>query len=55
MYFTLGDIDYIVLIRAKDRGDLQRIVNEFINIPEIERSSTIVVLKRIKEDFKVEL
>ncbi len=55
VYFTLGDIDYIVLIRAKDRGDLQRIVNEFINIPEIERSSTIVVLKRIKEDFKVEL
>jgi len=54
VYFLLGDIDFVVLIRAKNREDLLRIVNEFINTPEIERSSTHLVLTRIKEDPKVD-
>ncbi len=55
VYFLLGDIDFVVLIRAKNREDLQRIINEFISTPEIERSSTHIILERIKEDPMVEL
>ncbi len=55
VYFLLGDIDFVVLIRAKNRADLQRIINEFINTAEIERSSTHIVLERIKEDPKIDL
>ncbi|MGQ4892457.1 MAG: Lrp/AsnC family transcriptional regulator [Candidatus Njordarchaeia archaeon] len=54
VYFLLGDIDFVVLIRAKNRDDLQRIINEFINTPEIERSSTHIILETIKEDPIVE-
>ena len=55
VYFLLGDIDFVVLLRAKNRSDLLRIINQFINIPEIERSSTHIILETIKEESKVEL
>ena len=55
VYFLLGDIDFVVLIRAKNRDDLRRIVNTFINTPEIERSSTHIVLEIVKEDPKIDL
>ncbi len=55
VYFLLGDIDFVVLLRAKNRNDLLRIIDQFINIPEIERSSTHLILETIKEDPKLEL
>ena len=55
VYFLLGDIDFVALLRAKNRNDLLRIINQFISIPEIERSSTHIILETIKEDPKVEL
>lgn len=55
VYFLLGDIDFVALLRATNRNDLLRIINQFISIPEIERSSTHIILETIKEDPKVEL
>jgi DNA-binding Lrp family transcriptional regulator len=55
VYFLLGDIDFVVMIRAKNRNDLLRIIDQFINIPEIERSSTHLILETFKEDPKLEL
>jgi DNA-binding Lrp family transcriptional regulator len=49
IHFVLGDLDFIVTSRARDREDLKRIVNGFINIPEIEKTSTHIVLDTIKE------
>jgi len=49
IHFVLGDLDFIVTSRARDREDLKRIVNEFINIPEIEKTSTHIVLDTSKE------
>jgi DNA-binding Lrp family transcriptional regulator len=55
VYFLLGDIDFVVLLRAKNRNDLLRIIDQFINITEIERSSTHLILETIKEDPKLDL
>lgn len=55
VYFLLGDIDFVVLLRAKNRSDLLRIINQFISTPEIERSSTHIILETIKEDPKLDL
>ncbi len=49
IHFVMGDLDFIVTSRARDREDLKRIVNEFINIPEIEKTSTHIVLDTLKE------
>lgn len=49
IHFVLGDLDFIVTSRARDREDLKRVVNAFINIPEIEKTSTHIVLDTMEE------
>lgn len=51
VYFVIGSIDFVVLIRVKTKSELQRIVNEFSKTPGIERSETIMALNTAKEDF----
>jgi len=53
VYFLMGDMDYVVLIRAKNRLDLNRIVYKLIAMKDIERSDTRMVMERIKEDIAV--
>ena len=53
VYFLMGDMDYVVLIRAKNRLDLNRIVYKLISMKDIERSDTRMVMERIKEDISV--
>ncbi len=55
VYFVLGDIDFIVMARANDREDYMRILNALMNMREIERTSTQIVIKVIKEDPRIEL
>jgi Lrp/AsnC family leucine-responsive transcriptional regulator len=49
VHFVLGDLDFIVISRARDRQDLTRIVNSFISMKEIEKTSTHIVLTTLKE------
>lgn len=49
-YFLMGDVDYVVLIRAKNRADLNRVVYELIAQKEIERSDTRIAIERLKEN-----
>lgn len=55
VYFVLGDIDFIVMARANDREDYMRILNTLMNMKEIERTSTQIVVKVIKEDPRIEI
>lgn len=55
VYFTLGNIDFAVLLRASSREELKRIVDSFSAIEGVERSNTYLVLDRIKEDPTVEV
>ena len=55
VYFLIGEHDFVVLIRAKDKEDLNRIVETFISMKEIERSNTHVIIKKIKEDIRVDI
>jgi DNA-binding Lrp family transcriptional regulator len=51
VYFVLGSIDFVALIRAKSKTELGRIVNELSKTPGVERSETIMALNTAKEDF----
>lgn len=55
VYFVLGDTDFVVMVRANDREDYMRILSTLMNMREIERTSTQVVVKVIKEDPRVDL
>lgn len=51
VYFILGSNDFVALIRAKEKADLERIVNDLSNTEGVERSDTVISLKTVKEDF----
>ena len=50
VYFVLGEIDFIVMARFRNREDfLSNYLENLMSIPEIERTSTQVVVKVVKE------
>lgn len=51
VYFVLGSIDFIALIRVKNKTELQGVVKELTKTAGVERSDTIVALSTAKEDF----
>lgn len=55
VYYVLGDNDFVVLMRANDRDDIMRKLERINSVPDIERITTQVVAKVIKEDFRISL
>ena len=55
VYYVLGEIDFIVLIRAKDRDDYMHKLTQMSSMGDIERTSTQIVAKVMKEDARVDL
>jgi len=50
VYFVLGDNDFIVMARYKTREEfMEKFLERVMSIPEVERTSTQVVVKIIKE------
>ncbi|PSN86660.1 hypothetical protein B9Q02_01485 [Candidatus Marsarchaeota G1 archaeon BE_D] len=52
VYFVLGENDFIVLIRARTKAELEKVIESFTKIDGVERSNTAFALKVIKEDFR---
>lgn len=50
VYYVLGDFDFIVLVRAIDREDYMQKLEQISSMSDIERTSTQVVARIIKED-----
>jgi DNA-binding Lrp family transcriptional regulator len=55
VYFLLGDWDFHVLIRCKDRKEYMVLLEQVMSMQGIERTSTLVVVKSIKEDPRIDL
>jgi len=55
VYFVFGETDFIALIRSDSRDDFVKKMEKMTNMPEIERTSTYIVAKTIKEDPRIEL
>jgi DNA-binding Lrp family transcriptional regulator len=55
VYYVLGEHDFVVIIRARDREDYMRRLDHLIRMPEIERTYTHVAGKVLKEDPQVNL
>ena len=54
VYFVLGETDFIVLTRSKNRETFMKTLEQMINSKEIERTSTMIVTEIIKEDPRIE-
>ena len=55
VYFVFGDTDFVVIFRAANREELFSVVDQMTKIEEIERTSTMVVAKVIKEDMRLQI
>jgi len=55
VYYVLGDNDFVLLIRANDREDYMHKLERISSMPDIERTSTQVVAKVVKEDPRISL
>jgi Lrp/AsnC family transcriptional regulator for asnA, asnC and gidA len=53
IYDVTGDFDALIIGRFRDRRDLDRFVKHTLQDPYVERTSTQVVLNRVKEDRRV--
>lgn len=50
IYFTLGDTDFIVISHLQSRQGVERLVEEFETINEIERTSSKFVISTVKNE-----
>ena len=55
IYDVTGEFDALIIGRFRDRRDLDRFVKHTLQDPYVERTSTQVVLNRVKEERRVPL
>lgn len=55
VYLILGDFDFLVMTRSKDRDAFMSILDRVLRVKGIRQSSTSVVGKLIKEDPRLDL
>lgn len=55
VYLILGESDFLVLTRSRDREQFMKIIDQILEIKGIKQSSTSVVARVIKEDPRLGL
>jgi DNA-binding Lrp family transcriptional regulator len=55
VYYVLGEYDFIVLVRATNRDDYMHKLELLSNMPDVERTSTQIAAKIVKEDPRLQL
>ncbi|TFF87571.1 MAG: Lrp/AsnC family transcriptional regulator, partial [Promethearchaeota archaeon] len=53
VYFVYGESDFIVMARSKNREEIFEKMNNLYNSNDIERTTTFIVGKTIKEDQRI--
>ena len=50
VYFTMGDVDFIVIAHLPGRGMVEELINQYERIDEVERTSSMFVISTIKDE-----
>ncbi|PNV77969.1 MAG: Lrp/AsnC family transcriptional regulator, partial [Thermoproteota archaeon] len=50
-----GETDFVVLSRTDSREEFMKTLEQIMNMEEIERTSTMIVAKVIKEDPRLQI
>lgn len=53
VYDATGTTDAFIVVKFKNRNQLSKFVKETLSMPYVERTNTHVVLKTVKEDFRL--
>lgn len=52
VYFVIGDVDFVVMIRCRSREELATIVEQLTKTEGVERSNTYYALTTVKENME---
>lgn len=55
VYYTFGDNDFVLLTRGTDREDILSTIEQMTQLGGIERTSSQIVIKTLKEDPRLEI
>lgn len=53
VYYTLGDVDFIVISRSQDRDQMNQILNHIISIDGVNETSSRFVIQEIETDNRL--
>ena len=55
IYFVTGEFDLAVMGRFPNRDALNNFISDLLSDPHVEKTETSIVLKSVKEDFRVKV
>lgn len=55
VYWAFGEVDFFVFVRARDREEYNIIVRKIMNIDGIDRTSSHVIAKTVKEETRLNI
>jgi Lrp/AsnC family leucine-responsive transcriptional regulator len=55
VYLVLGDCDFLVLARSKNRDEFMNIIDKIMDIKGVRQLNTQIVAKLVKEDPRLDL
>lgn len=53
VYYVLGDVDFIIILKAKDKEDLKRAIKDITSIDGVVRTGTHFVVSTVKEEKRL--
>lgn len=53
VYYVLGDVDFILILKVKDKEDLKRAIKDITSIEGVVRTGTHFVVSTIKEEKRL--
>ncbi|WP_101296181.1 Lrp/AsnC family transcriptional regulator [Halegenticoccus soli] len=53
VYYTMGDIDFVVISRVQNREQMNDLIDEIVSIDGVNETSSQFVMKELKTDPKV--
>ena len=53
VYYTMGDVDFMVISRVQNRDQLNRLIDEIVAIDGVNETSSTFVMDEIKDNHEV--
>ena len=50
VYFTMGDVDFVVISRVQDREQMNTLIDDIVSIEGVDETSSRFVMKELKTD-----
>ena len=53
VYYTMGDVDFIVISRTQNRDQMNDLINEIVDVDGVDKTSSTFVMDEFKADGRV--